>query len=629
MIKPDVLSLSGGIDRSKFSSKATDGFYDLLGLRQSQVSTGVLESAPYFYTASTYSPTTTATGTEPSTTPVIGVITFQESVANIDYYITSYAVRNFAGTVIPVYEFQAFPAKVDGDLTKECRLQINNQTGLGVAYAGTIDVVIDSATTFKWRKNGGAYTTLVPIAVGGVSIDSGNATVHFLTDTGFTITDTWTWQRTDTVQVDATTRIRQPSFVQYGNEVFFTGPSNAVYSLYKATSGYVVVRAGYRPFFAGFLHIYTDHLLAAPYTDSASGASLLFNAYPYNLTLAWSDKFDVHAFLPTDVNEADTKLFPASGDFAAQGNAMHGLLVLNQMAYCVTAAGIYGTPDLGLPDVFNWQLVQEFPSSTNQNNSAPPCLGVVQGRNVGFLFTEQGLWTFNTNGIRLLSSGLRPFFTSANAPVAIAVDTRIQLVYNSMTFEVHLMVGTALYTYQELTQTFYRRELDFTSTTQPYCLGIRSGALVVGCGTLTVRREDLAFVQSPDKNNTTGTLYTTPTVTFHALGGPNAYFAKECEGAFLSASVATAGGTAYSTASNCQFRLAWYRSVTGIPVTRETATSAVWVNTRPDGMISFPRVSFRYINFQIELVGLVSNKPPAIATIANFEPVIINNNASR
>src|SRR5690606_36906739 len=64
-----------------------------------------------------------------------------------------------------------------------------------ITLGNKLEVEVDSASTFKWRVNGGSFTTSVPIAA-EVSLGSGTK-LYFRATSGFTPGDAWEWLRTD------------------------------------------------------------------------------------------------------------------------------------------------------------------------------------------------------------------------------------------------------------------------------------------------------------------------------------------------------------------------------------------------------------------------------------------------
>lgn len=601
---------TGGIDRAVASIRADkSNFYDLIGVRQSQRSRGLLEQSPYFTNIASLSRGTyynSGSQTEPASSPVCGVIQYRTAITTKAIYVTQYVIRDAAFAQLQVF-YQTAPAAVN--INTHCRLVINNITSLGVTLNNTIDVVIDGATTFKWRKNGGAYTTLVPITTAGVVIDSGNATVYFLTSTGFTVNDTWSWRRTDCANGQSSGDLDHipTQAVQNGSELFFIGPENQV-MVYQVSG--CVVSAGYRPLFAVSLTIFEDHLILGGY--SATYGTLY--SYPGANTIAWSDLTDLHNFWATDPNEADQKLLPVVQDPATLGNQVLSVFVFAQQLYAYTNQGLFYTPYLGLPVVFSIKRFIDFPTSLRGGYVQP----VVLGLDRVYIITEQGPSVFNGSSIQYVGAAICPLLVDANG-----LPTTLGLLYASYCSAQRELVWYVndgyIYTYQELTNTFYRRPASFVAAVN--CLApspITFGVWLVGTASLTLLREDVTYTIQPVKDGTSGTVYATRTIVLHAASEPSLELTKDIIATYISPLVTTVSSTYYSTAANLQVALGWYVSETGAPGTPTTDALAVWVNTNPDGRISYPRVAYKALTLTLTLNGLVTNKPPAKLTIVGI-----------
>lgn len=599
---------TGGIDRSVASRLAPQSsFYDLYGVRQSQTQPGLLETAPYFADTQFTTGVTISGGTESVTAKIVGALSFKSAIAARSVYLTDTTVREQAGTLVQLFKQTTVPAAVT--LQTHCRLVINSVTGLNITLGSSVNVVIDGATTFKWRKNGGAFTELVPITTAGVSIDSGNATVYFLTSTGFTVNDTWTWTRTDTFATGFAVYTRPPSSVQYGDVLFFTGPDSMVYTYANATSANYVISAGYRPFFASYLTVFDDHLFCGGYSTIQGRLYIL---YPDVLRWACSDKGDLHNMFSTDTNEADTGLLPVSQDQAVIGTTILGVFVLGQYLYVQTSQGIFYTPALGLPIVFSFQLYYAFPVSLVANSTAAAFFPIVQAKEKIYIVTERGPWLFDGSSFKFIGAKVQSLFLTNNVPNTV---TSMLTVYNSAQSELSWISGTVLYTYQETTDTFYRRDIGFSRGA--YCLGVEDGKTVIGGSSVTVHKEDIAFTATPQKNTSTGAAFGTPKIILQSMVGASIGATKEISSAYLSAAVGTAG-SGYSSSTNLQVKLTWYLSTIGLPAAETTDANAVWINSNVDGTISFPRVAYKAINLALSLVGLVTDKPAGRILIAGL-----------
>ena len=255
-----------GIDRTNVSFRSDrTSFYDLLNFRHNIDNFGVLEQTPYFFVLKALSQGTyyaSGSQTEPSTSAV------RLALANIT--MTDYVMwdgLDGAAQLQVIYQ-TTYPAATT--VYTGCRLEIGSITGLGLNLGANLDVEMTSATQFRWRKNGGAWTSGLTVSTAGVSIDGGNATLYFLANSGFAGTEAWSWTRTDCSYEDSTlVNIRPAQWSFFRNTLYFTNTQDRIMALKVSTTGNYVCSVGYRPVYGTYLGFFESHMKIGGYSATA------------------------------------------------------------------------------------------------------------------------------------------------------------------------------------------------------------------------------------------------------------------------------------------------------------------------------------------------------------------------
>lgn len=593
----DIFPFTGGLDRSRAPGRADPAtFYTLLNLRQQRAALGCLETTPRFYIASTVAQGTYWNGVSSATEPTTSALRFHQPCGLLGTVaITSYCISVF-GTQCKALHRTAQPST--SGLTGGCMLVLTNSATASVNLGSTYDIVIDGAATFKWRVNGGAYTTLVAISVAGNTIDGGAATVYWLANTGFTLNDTWTFQRTDTVYSSVPGAQDRLYFVLINNELYFRDPSNKVMVFERDGQGAPYLRdVGYRDVYGHNIGMDAEHLFVYQTLTSRS-------------IVQSSDLNDLDAFIATDVNEADQydqrytthQAVDTNGLSVFNGHTLYG------SHFLVTSTGFYRGDYAGLPIPYAFKLVT--PISLNNVSGNVSALG--QG--VIYYYTQRELCSYD--GARTVV-----LFDYTNFDVSGNAATWIN--YNFARHEVILSFETVgrLVVYSVLTQTVYMRAVDF-ETSMPSMSLATDGNLRLGLTSRRLLFEDTAYAETPLADETNGSAFATPTVCTQMFRQP-AGEVKEIMGTYLGLTVQTTVAASYSIGSAIKASLRWYANDIGLIVgSGTTDVNAFWTSTAPTAQLSYPRVSYRYLALQIELTGTDSGKPPADVRLANIEPTV-------
>lgn len=599
-----VFTFNKGFDRSVVPFKADrETCYELLNLRPARDGMGRLEQTPYFtlntYTARDYWNGST-TVTESSTGEIVGGWAAQSGNA-----IFTRKTLSINGTQVPIY-YQTTSA-TGLSPTKGCRIVINNVAGLGLTLGQTFDVEIDGATTFKWRKAGGAYTTLVPITTAGVPVDGGNVTVYFLTATGFTATDAWSWTRTDSTESPVTTDFNMVNLVSrtWRGDLFWLSVGGRVMRLMPSQSTGYAISVGYQPIYGYDLEIFYDHLFVA------NGR---VNSTTYTRDVLNSDVLDIENFIPVDTNEADSHTFAESlyGIEASSAGYSHfHFMIANGRLFVYTGTEVHATAYLGLPIVFSWDEVGRFAFGFNANQSGR----MAQGANHAYILRQEGLWVSDgiTHNCFAFPMGLS-ILTQTVRQIVFSVDSGEVVIHDSAT--------NLLWVYDTLRRTWYRRGCDMGSgTVAPSTIFYLGLTLCVGADRgLFYYTEDQLFLGTPVKDASNGTAFTLPTVTTQLLGYGFYYCVKECESVTLLAGTYMDGGVSsdYLTAANVLIGLNWHVSTNGRIGTMTSGPS--WTTANVSGKLDPVRFSFRMVAFQLVVTTNDTAKPPAGVEIYQLEP---------
>lgn len=605
------LDFSGGFNRSQTPFKSDlSSCYELLNLACSEDQQGYLKQTPYFNSSSYAVGTYYDSGslTEPAGAQIYGG--WRNLRSSTDVVFSSYTAR-VSGTQAKIFYQTTCPT--GSTLTKGCYVVINNVASLGITLGQTLDIVIDAATTFKWRKNGGAYTTGVAITTTGVSIDGGNATVYFLTSSGFTVADTWSWTRNDAVCSPSGfigtlgTVLSTLQYLEYaGNLIWISTDSRVMF--YNVSGGYMI-SLGYQPTYGFSLKIFNDHLFIGNGVVNGTAPSLSASKQVIN-----SDLNDIHNFISTDVNEVDSKTFSEID----QGNSFHVDSVFNfatirDSLFCFTGKRIFSTSYLGLPNVFSWDEVLTF----SLGNSGSVAGRVLQTNNGVYILRQDGVWFFDGANVSFIGNVMGGDVAQTALYYGAIDYTKNKVYFLEVT-------NKLLWVHSEITRKWHRRSVSFTNAPKCIFFTSSSGKITVGGANLTYYSEDSLFTGTPVKDSSSGASFTLPSVTSNLVSHGEISQVKEMEAAQLMAQALAVSGmsASYLATTNVTIKLYWGVSTDGTVLATTSSSSALWTSATPEAIISFPRVSFRAIALKLEVSTNDTTKPPCGVGIFQLEPRI-------
>lgn len=596
-------------------------FYTLHNMRQSRTAFGCLEQVPYFtsttLTQGTYYDATSKT--EPTTSAVRMLARVLDGATTLQ--VTDY-VLNQNGTQKQVFYQSTQPATET--IYTGCLLVIDSISGLGITLGSTLDVEMTATATFRWRKNGGAYTSGLVPSTTGVSIDGGNATLYFLANTGFAGTETWAWTRTDCSREigGAVTQSRERPLPWRCtvDAIYFINITDRVMKFVSDTVGtYYAISLGYRAIYGSFLEIFSDRL----YVQDASNAWTAFNDATKLLVIKNSDKSDYDDFISTDVNEADTITLPVIKTSDDQSIAGIGMCVLNQYLYVFTSNGMYYTPDLGLPLVHNYK---PFGGARYTVESSQASQSIISARDGVYVLTLGGIYFFN--GVDFKDVG-RPIIDMLTPE---ATTWFVFGVYSLVHDELYVFPYSGAYTndifcYQARYSCWYKRAGGFNST-NPYgatCATVSyTENALVSCGASSRRviSENNTWTSAPTYD-TGGTSYATPEVITQVYTGGSLSKVKETISAYLAPNFNFTSQTPhanFAALTDVRFKLSWATTNDGTIGSFSTDANAVLQSTSVDGRINFPRVlSFRGLAVKVTIIDVNGTEPPAECMLNGIE----------
>jgi len=399
-------------------------------------------------------------------------------------------------------------------------LVVNNYASLGITLGSTLEVEMTAAALFRWRKNGGGWTAGLVPSTAGVSIDSGNATLYFLANSGFAGTETTTWTRTDYAFEDLVTtgNIETLPTALVGEVLYFLGPDGRL--LVYQNGG--VRTAGYRPVFGWCLAVYQNHLLVGGYVATAGQGT-----YPNNVIIS-SDLGNLENFFSTDTNEADT--YTLIGDSVLSnsetGNGVWRLSVIQGTLYAYTSGTIWSTTYFGLPIVFSFQQTV--------TGHFTRCFGNLSTPRGDYIVTFSGPAFFDGNSVTSICEKIPSWFrrqvgtgttpTAARLLWGVYDNTRLEMLYylNDGDGVNNNTAGKGFLVYQEVTGTWYYRAADFSTTGAvmhaacvPFgnpSIATYGNSLLIAHGRL-ILQENTTFASTAPVYDVAGTSYMTPTAT--------------------------------------------------------------------------------------------------------------------
>jgi hypothetical protein len=622
-----------GMNQSQVDWQSS-GIFQMESFRQTATQRGRLEVCPYFYQKHQLAQGTywdgAASAVEPSGSSV--------TLATTNFYATAYC---FSTGSVQIQAFWQTTQPVANTIYTGCRLVINNVAALAVNLGATVDVEMTGAAAFRWRKNGGAWTAGVP-AITGVAIDGGNATLYFLANSGFAGTETWSWTRTDRAYDGAPPTYEAQKFRYYKGNLYFNSRCNRMMVAQMDTLGVrYVVTLGYRAVYGVCFTFFYDHLVVGGFSLTLGA----FSQNPWAKTVGWSDVNDVHNFIPTDLNEADSYTFPNDTTRDVLGTTTASYIVevgvVRNVLYVFAVFGTYQTVYLGLPLVFSFE--QSVGVTTPQVQST---IAAAQTENGIYLLTQDDIVFFDGGSPRSIGTpvghGMREFGEQVHFTPKMKFSV---IFYNASTREVYVLARDkrTLFVYQEKWGEWYSRVIA-PGSGYGTAVGLLNEAggysqniLQIGGVDRKVWAEDVKWNQQPV--TLYATYYAPPIIIFQPAAFGSLYNVKEFSGVYIGASFNCGANPAivpstsyYETQAKTRIQVYWQDCPSGVLDdftgfgAWTTDAEAYWDLSKVNGFVPLPRVPSRalaimlYVTTQ-DAVGLTLTKPPAYLTVTGVELV--------
>lgn len=605
-IDPVKIPTTGGLDRSKSYVNETEGFYTMNGFRHARNNFGTLELTPRFGLGNQLSQGTYYDGgstTESTTSAVTGILPLSSSTQLVTTDSVAWYYNGVSYSQLQVLEQSVSTAGTGA--RRHCLITVQSLTSLALNLGGSLDIVIDGATTFKWRKNGGAYTTLVPITTSGVSIDAGSVKVWFLVATGFNVGDSWSWTRNDRIDTApggtysyVASSGRPVKFATALSDVLFLSPSGRMFRFTNDGSSRFVITVGYRPVWTRDFVLFARHLVIDGGPDLTTSVTGVIGS------ISWSDLDNYDNFYATDVNEADTYTPP--NDSSRETNALRNLafFVSQSRLFVIRTDRIIYTFYLGLPTVFNFETL-----NVRDNNR-----GYTFGESYGaraltvddrvYLLDFNGISVFDGNTVQPIGAGVAHLISSS-ATNAITHAIRIARYGETVFLGSN---ASQLIVYQEQYNRWYTQDVSF-SVGVPRCLGTDwyASTLYLGLPSRNVYSE---LTTTPLKDLSSGGSFSVPTLVFPIVKDFGLASVKELSHLYLAAAITDRfRGAAYAAQNEITVRLAHADSVDGsVPTSYTSADNDLAYNSSSGDIQA--RAAFRGLSVKLTVLSSDSSKPP-------------------
>ena len=621
---------TGGMNRAVNDLDSANGFASMRNLRQTDGELGRIEQTPYFasstqFAQATYWDAGVGSATEPTTSAVRGL-----------HYVdvTQLAVTDIAvwlgGLQLKCFDMIPDLGNVGTNLNSACMVTPETSVGVSTINLGAaLDIEIDGATTFQWRINGGAWTTLVAITTAGVSINGGTHKVWFLTATGFTVGDLWSFTRYDSIAETpaasaSLTHTRQIPFATYGNTVVFCAPGGRLYRVSTETTNGTnyVSSLGFCPIYGRDVVFFANSLfVVGALTGTSRGFITSYTTIDaINQMLggwAKSDRGNLDNFYQTDTNEADSAVISLNA-YTFSVFVTLGWFVSRTQLFLICKHAIFSTSYLGLPQVVNFEPLTEQNAYSPTITTTPPRVIMRADKHV-YIFDLSGVWKFDGASLTNVSAGVRDLLGASNYPIGYAYVPEKQTLY-FLTSGSSAIGSLDMFVYQEAYDAWHTRGASFASAAVSLAAD-NSGALYIGAVSRNVFVEDTAFSSSaPLKDQSTGGSYTTPLIHTQIQRYGRASLLKELSNVYLAAYRVAAAGSGYELP---YVTVSSGAGAAGLRPPASFTTFGTWTDNT-DGTTNGNPVPFRTLMLVLQWSNDTGSKAPGLLYLYGLELLIYN-----
>lgn len=590
---------SGGFNQENYSHASDqNAYWDLLNLRPDN---GAIVQTPLLIAKQAL---TNLTGDTNSPVRFITLASNQNNL--LRYFVLTEANGRYIDptalstqTLVPFVVQTAVPNNTT--VNGQALLYSLNNTDFAAA-TDTIDVEIVTATTARWRRNGGSWTTFT-IALEN-TIGSNGLKVGFTTITGFTAADKWTWTRSAAVYVGTYPTYGVQAAI-YRKDIYLAGYDRQVL---RVRDGFVS-GVGYKRVYGKYVAVFYNHLVVAQFAqaqyDAVLGQTDSYDASTTPWLVAWSDLNNPDNFFSTLNNEADSYIVPANAAFDNTQPGITGMATYYNQLYLFASDEMFVMNYVGLPNVMQVECMGTGVGSYYQN-------GVVSTNKGIFFISRDNVCRFD--GARVNKIGY-PVAAKFFAEVCPASDPRAQKLFGmydadkaEVVWTYFILQNTGVYQERQLCyqidfNRFYFRNLPSASTGVADVRAI--GKYYQAFQRLVYGGNQQLYVDyktgletlansAPDAVDAAAAItYTQPYAETMDSFHNDLFHVKEVDTLFLDATYESADGVQVSYTARLFSALA--RTF--------TALSTVWTTSTINGILSLPRVSGRVFAFRFKFTG--------------------------
>lgn len=586
---------NGGVDRTREPHVSDpNGFYDLLNLRPM---IGALKQ-----TAPVVSKVTLSTLASETNSTVRFVDLVRTNAAVLRYLVLNEQTARYitptslgTQTLIPSISQTKMPNRTTN--FGEVLLYGFNTTDFSTS-GDYIEVEIQTATTFRWNRNGGAWTSGVSVGR-ALSLGANGLKIDFLETTGYTASDLWRWTRTETLPYSSgipSTKNFTYSSAPYNTDVYLGGIGR---NIMRVRDGFITT-VGYSRTYGKYVAVFQNHLVVAHFESALYSSGNVSDPYAAATTpfkVGWSDLNNPDAFYGTDTNEADTYTLPYNTYPESTNYGITGMGRWGQTNWIYTTDGMSSMDYVGLPNVM--QILPRYPVGSLYPN------GLVVCENGHYFIGRNNIYFFNGGSPQPIGDAIRVKFFEEVLPLDPSDDNSESVIgyYDLHKREVSWIYWTSagqckqlIYSEQFSRWTF--RNLPYETANKPRAIGRVYGSntkLLYG----GVQKVNFDY----DSNESTSNIllddqassgYTQPMAETNDLFYTDLFAVKEEDSFFIDAG--------------------WSSGVTGLELSHSirefistavsfTALAVLWVSTLAQKRLSLPRSPGRVFRFRFKFSG--------------------------
>jgi hypothetical protein len=596
----------------------TDSAWDLLNLHPVN---GRLEQTPWLYLHTTLD-TSYFTVSSPVrllrlvNSPLYGGLQYFVITESNPGYIDIFSGNQFP---LPVVLQTAKPA--NDTITGQCLLYGIKPTNFGVAFS-TVDVKIDSGTTFQYRFDSGGWSASITIQP-SYQIHASGLTVAFqgqgdITDyTGYTIGNTWSWGVSSLPVPTSPASTSNFAFSSdvYGNDVYIGGVRRNILRLRND----MVTSVGYSKVFGMHVAVFFGHLFVSHFAQAGTSINDPYDSATTPFTIGWSHLNNPDQFFSTLINEADSKLLPQQQFSDLTNLGITGLAPWRSLLFVFLADSIWNFQYVGLPNVMQ-------ASQLNSNIGSIFRSGVIRTPQAIYFVGRNDFYKIDEFEPAPIGRKVRNKFFTEICPIDDPNFQRTFGFYNSKakevvwTYWIKVPGGYQVrqVVYNEQTDDWYFRNMPCAASglSDPYC----GTEMYNTYGQAIYGYTQVLYADQPD-GVTTGALadtyspivgtgaYTEPYFETPYLNYGNYFNIKQSDSLYIDASILSTSGKIRVHQSP--------QAYVGNGNVSMTALGQYWVSTLSDQRLSLPRQAFRSNAYKFQFTTGVSSTA-VYGSIFNF-----------